>query len=527
MQRSPLFILILSFLVLFIGVPAYAWQGRMAGMGDPYGLVVDESDFLIHPAKIANGKGINFYGDYRFTYTGVLKWDNEVDIFSPNGTPLAFYPYKTSGDEMRHEALVGSSFPLGPGRMGLFFTYTGTRGNYDGNLDEVYPPNPLPTYFDMYDLKSDLDNFALRLLYGLPLGGFKLGGEVQFAYRKEEKRALFNFDIMGGGPYSLYKNYFMGGIGGTAAIQNTFPFMIPFDSRYWEALFKGSLDGKVGPLDLEFTLRGGFLFGGNNYYEYERQDPNGTPTHGFNLKGDVTGWQIGGDLWARYPLANGLTLPFLLRMDYQKKTRDGDGEGQLGYTGFSFEYKNQERNLGITVGGGVDKELAKGARIAAGIYYNYFQGKNDIVFNDVLPPSIGGWEINDYSYPDSIEHQVMLRLAGELELTPAVTLRMGLAPFYGWVKENFKSSWISSSGMGYTDDVPTDGYHWGIKASIGGTIKFKPITLEPFINGGYQQLHLKGDGDRTGWGGVPSYLFEMSKDRNEWSIGGGFSIKFN
>jgi hypothetical protein len=303
---------------------------------------------------------------------------------------------------------------------------------------------------------------------------------------------------------------------------------LPYDSRYWEALFKGSLEGKVGPLDLEVTLRGGVLFGGGNKYTYELQVPIGTPTYSFDLNGDVTGWRIGGDLWARYPLANGLSLPFLVRVDYQEKTRDGDGPGQLIYNGFSFAYKNQEQCLGITVGGGVDKELSKGARIAAGIYYNYFQGKNDIVFNDVLPPSLGGgWEINDYSYPDSTEHQIMLKLAGELELTPAVTLRMGLAPFYGWVKENFKSSWISSSGMGYTDDVPTDGYHWGIKASVGGTIKFKPITLEPFINGGYQRLHLKGDGDRAGWGGVSSYLFEMSKDRNEWSIGGGFSIKFN
>ena len=523
MKKAHLLILILSFLVLFIGVPAYGWQGRMAGTGDPYGLVVDESDFLIHPAKIANGKGINFYGGYRFTYTGVLKWDNEVNIFTLAGVPAFNFPKETSGDELRHEALVGAAFPLGPGRMGLFFTYSGMRGDYDGKLNEWYLPSPGPTYFDTYDLNSDLDNFALRLLYGLPLGGFKLGGEVQFVYRKEKNKALYDEDY-GGGSRWLWTNYPWGGIWD---YENTFPLMLPYDSRYWEALFKGSLEGKVGPLDLEFTLRGGFLFGGGNKYKYECQSPIGNPAYRFDLKGDVTGWRIGGDLWARYPLANGLSLPFLVRVDYQEKTRDGDGPGQLGYNGFSFAYKNQEQGLGITVGGGLDKELPKGARIAAGIYYNYLQGKNDIVFNDVLPPSAGGWEINDYSYPDSIEHQIMLRLAGEFELTPAVTLRMGLAPFYGWVKENFKSSWISSSGMGYTDDVPTDGYHWGIKASVGGTIKFKPITLEPFVNGGYQQLHLKGDGDRAGWGGVPSYLFEMSKDRNEWSIGGGFSIKFN
>jgi hypothetical protein len=360
----------------------------------------------------------------------------------------------------------------------------------------------------------------------MPLGGFKLGGEVQFAYRKEKNKALYNEDF-GGGNRDLWTNYFMGGIW---AYENTFPLMLPFDSRYWEALFKGSLEGKVGPLDLEVTLRGGVLFGGGNKYKYEFQAPIGTPLNSFDLNGDVRGWRIGGDLWARYPLANGLSLPFLVRVDYQKKTRDGDGEGQLGYTGFSFEYKNQERNLGITVGGGLDKGLSKGARIAAGIYYNYLQGKNNIVFNDVLPPSVGGWEINDYSpFPDSTEHQFMLRLAGEYEISPAVTLRMGLAPFYGWVKENFKSSWISSSGIGYTDDVPTDGYHWGIKASVGGTIKFKPITLEPFINAGYQQLRLKGNGDSFFLPplGATRNLYDMSKERKEWFVGGGLSILFN
>ena len=525
MKKTHLFFLVLTFLIFSFSNLSYGWQGRMGGMGDPYGLVQDESDFLIHPAKIANGKGVQFYGDYRFTYTGVLKWDNEVNIFTPAGVPSANFPKKTSGDEQKHDALLGGSFPLGPGRIGLFFTYSGMRGDYDGKLNEWWLPGPAPQFFDRYDLNSDLDNFALRLLYGLPLGGFKLGGEVQFAYRREKNRALYDEDF-GGGTRFLWINYFMGGIWG---YENTFTLMLPYDSRYWEALFKGSLEGKVGPLDLEFILRGGFLFGGDNTYTYELQVPIGNPSDRFDLKGGVTGWQIGGDLWLRYPLANGLSLPFLLRVDYQEKTRDGDGPGLLGYNGYSFAYKSQEENLGITVGGGVDKQLSKRARIAAGIYYNYLQSKNAVVFNEVLPPSIGGWGIYDYNgYPDSTEHQVMLRLAGELELSPLVSLRMGLAPFYGWVKQDFKFTYFQTIPFGYTDDVPTDGYHWGIGASLGGTIKFQRLTLEPFINGGYQQLHLKGNGDRVNLpGGWIGNLYEMSKERNEWFIGGGFSIKFN
>ena len=60
MKKNCLFFVIISFLVLSLAGVSYGWQGRMGGMGDPYGLVEDESDFLFHPAGIANGKGINF-----------------------------------------------------------------------------------------------------------------------------------------------------------------------------------------------------------------------------------------------------------------------------------------------------------------------------------------------------------------------------------------------------------------------------------------------------------------------------------
>ena len=513
----------LTVLIFALSGVSYGWQGRMGGMGDPYGLVADESDFLIHPAKIAKGEGVRFFGDYRFLYTGVLDWDSEVDVFSPGGVLSAVFPKETSGDEQRHEVLVGSSFPLGPGRMGFFFTYAGMRGDYDGKQREELYPGPA-YYYDTYELNSDLDNFSFRLLYGLPVGGFKLGGEVQIVYRQEENKALFNVDA--GINRWLYTNYPWGGIAGLVAGADTFPFLLPYDSRYWEALFKGSIEGKVGPLDLEFTLRVGLPFGGENQYEYERQVPIGTPVDSFRLNGDVQGWRIGGDVWARYPLAEDLSLPFLVRIDYQTKTRDGDGAGLLGLAGDNFAYKSQEQGLHLEIGGGLDKELSKGAKIAGGLYYNYLQGNNALQITDY--PAGGGWTNNDSSdFPASIEHQVMLRLAGELELSPAVTLRMGLAPFLGWARQDFKFSQLTSALTGYTDDVSTDGYHWGIGASLGGTIKFKPITLEPFVNFGYQQLHLKGDGDRVNSPGGLDSLYEMSKDRDEWSIGGGLSVLFD
>jgi hypothetical protein len=525
-MKKRYLLLLLSLLIVGLTGTSYAWQGRMGGMEDPYGLVADESDYLIHPAKIVKGEGVRFYGDYRFTYTGVMDWDNQVDVFTPAGVLFESFPRETSGDQLRHEALIGSSFPLGPGRMGLFFTYTGMREDYDGK-DTCFDPVPL-LFHDTYNLRSNFDDFVFRLLYGLPIGGgFKLGAEANIAYRQEENKALYNEDNVAF--FLLYQNYPFGGI---EDYSNTFPFMLPYNSSYWEALFKGSLDGKIGPLDIEFSLRGGFLFAGDNQYEFEVQNPIGTPVARFDIKGDLTGWRIGGDLWLRYPLAKALSLPFLVRVDYQDKTRDGDGPGLLGLAGINYSYKSQEQNLGITVGGGLDKELAKGARIAVGIYYNYLQGNNDFwLLEYAFIPGVGNVVFNDdyNGYPASKEHQIMLRLAGELELSPIITLRMGLTPFFGWVREAFKFSYTDSviPANNYTDDVPIDGYHWGIGVSLGGTIKLKPITLEPFINGGWQQLHLKGNGDSVDNTGTIAPLYEMSKDRNKWSIGGGFSVLFN
>ena len=118
MKKSCLFIVILSFLVLSLAGVSYGWQGRMAGMGDPYGLVQDESDFLIHPAKIANEKGINFFGNYRFNYTDVGDWNITLTYFNPGAGTFTQYPFKSSGDEWRHEGLLGAVYSTWAGENG-------------------------------------------------------------------------------------------------------------------------------------------------------------------------------------------------------------------------------------------------------------------------------------------------------------------------------------------------------------------------------------------------------------------------
>jgi hypothetical protein len=510
-----------SLLVFALASTSYGWQGRMGGMGDPYGLLSDESDFLIHPAKIANGEGIKYYGDYRFTYTDVMDWDYGLDIFTPAGVLTESLSRETSGDEQGNEALLGAATPLGPGRFGIFFQYSGKRGEYNGDQMDFYPLLAT-SYYDYYDVQNDIDDFLLMLLYGLPLGGFKLGGEVQIAYRQEENKIRYNELLVAGG-YALWTNYPWGSV--TGDYLDFFPFLLPYDSQYWEALLKGSIEGAIGPVDVEFTLRGGFIFAGDNEYVYERQNPVGNPVERFDLDGDVEGWQIGGDLWVRYPLGDGLTLPFLVRVDYQSKTRDGDGPGLLGLTGNNYDYKNQERYFHIEAGGGVDKELDTNTRIVGGIYYAYLQGKNALWIMESLRG--GFWQSYDHSdFPASIEHQVIVRFAGERQFTPSVALRMGLGFFYGWMREDFVFTYSDAVPFSYTDDISSDGYHWGIGGSVGGTFTFNNFTLEPFFNVGWQQFDVSGNGDSTS-GGAIGQLLDIDLSRSEWYIGGGCSFLYD
>jgi hypothetical protein len=513
MKTKSSFIMILGFLVFLIAVPAHSWQGRMGGMGDPYGLVQDESDFLIHPAGIANGKGINFYGNYRFNYTDVMDWNFSFKYF---GVANALYPAKSSGDEYQHDALLGAAFPLGPGRMGLFFQYSGRRDNYDGKEyeNDFGTPN-----FSKFNLDSDLDSFALRLLYGFPIGSFKVGSEIQLAYRREENKSTFYFDLFGtdGGPAIGTNQPF----GQDDFSTNTFPFMMPYNSKYWEALLKGSLEGAVGPAKIAFTMWGGIIFSGDNKLDFSEIVNIAPFTVGSNMKGDVKGWSAGSDLWLRYRLAEGLSLPFLVKIGYQSKTRDGDGPVFGGLIPKFYDYKNKEKNFWLEVGGGVDKELAKGTRIAAGIYYSYLWNKNALILNATAPL---GWAIFDNSpYPEHKEHRVILKLAGEKEFSPMFAMRMGMNFFYGWVKEDLIYHYSDTSPSFSLENNFPDGYHWGIGAFLGGTVKFNRLCIEPFISGGYQKLSLNGSGISPN---LPPLSTESDKLRKEWSIGGGLSIKF-
>jgi hypothetical protein len=98
---------------------------------------------------------------------------------------------------------------------------------------------------------------------------------------------------------------------------------------------------------------------------------------------------------------------------------------------------------------------------------------------------------------------------------------MGLNGFYGWVRDDYNYYHALPIDV-FDEHSALDGNRWGIGASLGGTIKFKPLTLEPFIAGGYQSLNLSGNQILNS-----ALLNKRDDTRNEWNIGGGLSVLYD
>jgi hypothetical protein len=182
MRKIGLLIAALFFLNLFGLTYAFAWQGRMAGTGEAYGLFEDESDFLIHPAVIVSGQDLNIYGTYRFTYDYISQWDNEM-VLPPPEPADDKYPYEAKGHDWKNDLMAGTAFSLGTGRMGLFFEYAGNRAKYDC---EEYYYILLTTVYRKFKIESKSDKFNLRAIYSKPFGSIKLGGEILISHIDEE-----------------------------------------------------------------------------------------------------------------------------------------------------------------------------------------------------------------------------------------------------------------------------------------------------------------------------------------------------
>jgi hypothetical protein len=519
-KRVGIIIAVLLGVFLLSGV-AFAWQGRMAGMGDPYGLVQDESDFLINPAKIADGQNIKYYGNYKFTFGDVtdLKFDTVTPQFGNSTLKDA------SGTEYQHEVLIGSGFPVGNGRMGIFFSYAGNRSSFDGNT--AYAPIPFSSEFDM---QSEFDNFALRLLYGQSLcDGTNVGGEIQIAHQREENR-FTNTLFVGGTSQISLTNDFLG---------NLLPFMLPYDTSYWEVLAKVGVDGNVGPAKVGLTLRGGSIFSGNNEWSGSDQS-NFFPGASFGTSGGVDGWKIGTDLWVRYPYSESVTLPFIIRVDYSDKSRNGTGTMGAFFglidppfvplpnsvafgTNSILGYNSSDRSLQIEAGGGVDILLSKTTRVAAGLYYDYVNVKSDmaVTFSD----QIGLMATLNYgSMPDRTEHLARFKLAGETPINAQWTFRGGMDVFGGFAREELGADNFYGSTR-ITTNGSMDGTHWGITGFVGATTRLYGATVEPFIQAGYQEYSVSDGGAQSSFQGF-NYLSDLDKSQKQAVVGAGVSILF-
>jgi len=491
MMRKNLWILSIMFISMFAFFSnSFAWQGRMAGMGDPYGLVNDESDFLIHPSMLPDGKSMKFYGHYRYTYTDIMDWDLDWDVDIP-GT---WGSYRASGDEQSHNALLGTTFSLGPGRMGTFFSYDGQRNDYNRNMEAS-----LGTY--EYDFENEFDEFALRILYGLPINGFSVGGELGFSYREEEsenyQRYPSNIQALGNNFADIYG-------------------FTPYDSDYWNAFLKGSVQSLIGHVQTALTIRGGYILSGDNEWKSWVESPVGTTIIKRDLDGDVEGWSVGGDLWIRFPLCEGVTLPHLVRIDYQEKKRDGSGTDTGGILN---HYKNTEKQLFVEAGGGFERQCSKtDSRLAAGLYYNYIKNKNDIYWKQTFP---GPDFIQESETPHFTEHRAVARFIWEKPLSSDMELRTAMNWFYGHAEKESKIH-VAGPVPSTTRDYDRKGPHWGVNIFLGCTVKLNSFSVEPFINGGYEEFDL--DGDVNGDFGLTSANGDIDESQKLWFIGGGFSV---
>ncbi|MCJ7772411.1 MAG: hypothetical protein MUP22_04680, partial [Desulfobacterales bacterium] len=426
-----------------------------------------------------------------------------------------------------------------------FFSYDGSRQGIDGDADytnSIVMGVSSPSTSAEYNLQSDLDNFSLGFIYGLPINCVNVGGEVKLAYHDEKQQ-----NEWANNDGRSFLNFF------TASVlhwweANTLWFQVPYDSDYWDAQFKGSVNGQIcpggiSPIDITLSVGGGFIFAGDNEYIFESHQSGVSTDASADLDGDVDGWNIGGDLWVRVPLSDGLSLPFLVRAEYSEKNREGQGRASdpfgnvmlVGWDLQDVDYTHEEKKLLVEAGGGIDMKLCDRSRLAAGLFYTYLDSSDDLNVNLVYVPGFNIYQNQEYNdkTPDYKEHRVSLKMGWETSLSDSSAIRVGFNTFYCWMDKDFLFDYRYSGIIlpGYEKDVTTlDGRQWGIMASLGGSFKLQSVTLEPYLNAGYTDLDMDGDihTDVNLFSGTlaGSATTDMDESRQEWFVGSGLSILF-
>jgi hypothetical protein len=98
----------------------------------------------------------------------------------------------------------------------------------------------------------------------------------------------------------------------------------------------------------------------------------------------------------------------------------------------------------------------------------------------------------------------------------------------GFARESFESNFVVVPDISFsTFRGSLEGTHWGITGSFGATTRFAGVTLEPFVQAGYQELNLDDDSAQSTFlGGTPPFQWNMDTLRREAIVGAGLSILF-
>jgi hypothetical protein len=498
MKKSVLlFSAIISF-VLFFHLPAFAWQGRTAGMGDSAGLVDDESDYLTHPALIASLKSLSIYGTCAMSFEKTVHWDNTTAL------PLLNYdyPYKAEGHEWKAKGQAGFSLPLWKGGFGLFFGYSGNGSDYSGKENDCGTSTDDHKFY----VKSKVNDFILSVIYGIPVRSLKTGFELLLMRGNEENLGKFDDSFI------KAQNIFYAAYNAPAL--DLLAYKIPYISDYFKSAGKISFNVKTGSVMNNLTFYGGIIlpFVNDNKFDYEDKGL----ADKLVMEGEISGWDLAADYWMRYVKSKSISFPFVMGIAYGTTLREGSGLGN--YSAVRGSYKHDSDRGSAVIGGGPDFNFNKNTKIAFGIYYNYFYSKDKINFKDPA----GASRVHDYpEYPQSDESRISLKASAEKNISSGFVLRGGLYGFYGKVKNKYSSRTYENSILQWDTEMETDGNSFGAGLSLGTTLKTGKVNIEPYLNGGFSRLKTDGDGKLFGAADITG-----DSKRLDWVIGGGLSVKY-
>ena len=451
---------------LIVASTAWADQGRISGMGDPVGLIKDDTDYLVHPSLLSPSR-VNYFLNYSASYDKTKDWNINAH---GEGTALAHqidlggqgeWSFSNHGGSHTHKVQLGVEVPTLGGSWAAILEYTTNQGKYDNG-------QAMQGVAYAWTMDDEERNWNARFLYATKVDTYQLGLEFQLGH-KNDKNDQFDTNAQHADP-----NFAWGGNN-----FDQFMYMIPCNSRYYEANTKLSFSGGEENRTWAITFKAGLPFAADNQYASGFMG-RALPV----MKGDVQGFNAGADLWLRVAAGPQLSIPFTLSGETRRLQRTGADAAS------GNNYKETTGNDHLGLGFGLDYAASPSSRIATGLYFDHSHYRQDFYSNTTYLFFAG---VYDYSqFPDLRENRVTLKTSLEQTLSPATTLRAGLNLFYGRVNMTY-TDYVQYAAT--TVDMPSQGSDKGLSLSVGATLKTAALRVEPFI--AYTNTRSANNGDWT------------------------------